>query len=396
MLGGPTSLSINYERERLNVMRKAPNRIQFNTSPPGAALEVCLSGPPHTAGADGPPQGSPQTPQTLPVQSPSQYKPLPTRTCPPNAGSASAINRTQIEKHRLIILGLSSIQSEVIAHLSRQAEIAYTLRQLDKLEAVCRQLEQVSPPIASFYRGYLEQYSKQRDLSAARSHLEYALSEAPLHYQARAALVLGNVANHQRDYKTESECYRFALSVNRNDRFAVVEAYRALSIQASAAGEHAEAIHLLQNVIPPAVSNPYLQAQVLNSLAVEYHHAGRLQEAARLAEIVCASPLAAIYHEFGETRKGIQEDLREQEARPLIIASAAVAVETVCAITAKEEKKQQSGPGRAVRIIYARPGRESINPACAPVVIFDHASSFIQSRAYSCAPIHAPPSSFRK
>jgi hypothetical protein len=133
-----------------------------------------------------------------------------------------------------------------------------------------------------------------------------------------------------------------------------------------------------------------LQAQVLNSLAVEYHHAGRLQEAARLAEIVCASPLANIYQEFGETRKGIQEDLREQEARPLIIASAAVAVETGCAITAKEEKKQQSGPGRVVRIIYARPGRESINPTCAPVVRFDYASSFIQSRAYSCSPIRAP------
>jgi hypothetical protein len=179
MLGGPTSISINYERERLTVMRKAPNRIQFNTSPPGAALEVCLSGPPLTGIADGAPQGSPQTGQVFPMQSPSQYGPPPTRTCPPNAGSPSAINRTQIEKHRLIILGLSSIQSEVIAHLCRRAEIAYTLRQLDKLEAVCRQLEQLHAPIASYYRGYLEQYSKQRDLSAARSHLEYALSEAP-------------------------------------------------------------------------------------------------------------------------------------------------------------------------------------------------------------------------
>jgi hypothetical protein len=126
-----------------------------------------------------------------------------------------------------------------------------------------------------------------------------------------------------------------------------------------------------------------LQAQVLNSLAVEYHHAGRLQEAARLAEIVCASPLANIYHEFGETRKGIQEDLQELEQRALIITAPK-------AEPTREEKKQQSGPGRVVRIIYARPGRESIKPACAPVVRFDYASSFIQSRAYSCAPIRAP------
>jgi tetratricopeptide (TPR) repeat protein len=315
--------------------REATNRPPI-TSPCGDALEVCLSDSSLIVMADRLAQGSPHTAQTFPVQSPQQYGPPPTRTCPPKAGSASASSRTQIEKHRLIIVGLSSIQSELIAHLCRQAEIAYTLRKLDELSSVCKQLEQLHAPIASYYRGYLEQFRERRDLSAARAHLEYAFNHAPRYYQTRAALVLGSVANHQEDYKTESECYRLALRVNKDDRFAAIEAHRAIAIRASGEGEHERAIDLLKKVMPLSVGSGYLQAQLFNALAVELRAVGRLQEAVRLSELACASLLASVYAEFQETRQEIQEDLAQQEARPVIVV-----VPEIFPEREREEKKEQ-------------------------------------------------------
>jgi tetratricopeptide (TPR) repeat protein len=344
--------------------RAKPNNRPSITSPLGDALGVC-------------PQASPQVLHLPLTQSPEQYIPLPTLTCPPKAGSASASSRTQIEKHRLIIVGLSSIQSEVITHLCRQAEIAYTLRQPDKLEAVCRQLEQVHAPIASYYRGYLEQ---RHDLSAAERHLEYALNYAPRYYQARAALVLGNVANHQQDYNSELKFYRYVLDAHAFDPFAVAEAHRALAIQASIEGEHDRSIDLLQKVIPIAISNPYLQAQVFNSLAVELRAVGRLHEAVRLASIACESPLASVYHEWRETREEISEDLREQEARPIIVAAPHI-----------QEREEKQPEDLILNHFHTKLRVDHFDLPIAPIITDPPTVHLIQSRLMRSINPHAPP-----
>ncbi|MGA9767825.1 MAG: hypothetical protein WBV94_02215 [Blastocatellia bacterium] len=77
-----------------------------------------------------------------------QYAPL-GLTTPALAGRARANSRTKINTNRLVIV-TASIQSELIAYLSRQAEIAYTLRQLNNVEAVSKQLERIHMPVAYY------------------------------------------------------------------------------------------------------------------------------------------------------------------------------------------------------------------------------------------------------
>ena len=275
----------------------------------------------------------------------------------------------------------------MIAHLSRQAEHAYILRQLNKVDEICTQLEQLHAPIASYFRGLATQRFGAGNLDLARNLLEHAASYAPRNYQARALLALGSIAEYQGNYKAESEFYRSALSVNQSDVFTVVESYRALAIQASVRGENERAINLLKKVVPITVRSSYLQAQVFNSLAVELRAVGRLQEAFRLSELACASPLAIVYHEWGETREEIKLDISERESAPRVFVVPQVQQDT--------EGKKESGSHRVILIAPLKPVTrcnllsDSIRIGIAPV-------GLILSRLQSCYQLRGPPSPLRK
>jgi tetratricopeptide (TPR) repeat protein len=284
-----------------------------------AGLDASLTAPSSLIAANPlTPQSAPQIVQVPPLQLPGQYTPD-GWTCPPNAKAQRANKRISTLKNRLII-GISSIQSEVIADLCRQAEQAYILRQFERVDAISTQLEQLNAPIASYFRGLAAQRSGKGDLGYAQRCLERAISSAPRPYRSRALLALGSVAKYRADYKAEAEFYRSALALNESDVFTSVETYRAIAIRASLEGDHAKAAGILERLIPFTSRRPYLQAQLLNSLAVEYHAIGRLEEAARLSRIVCASPLANVYAEFPETRREIQADIAQAESRAIIVA----------------------------------------------------------------------------
>jgi len=338
---------------------------------------------------------------------------------PEKTGIASTINRTNTHKHRLIICGLSSIQSEVIARLSRQAELAYILRKPQKVDAVCTQLEQAHAPIASYFRGLAAQRDGNGDLRQAEKLLEYAADRAPRGYQARALVALGSIAEYRADYRAELEFYRAALKLNQTDVFTAVEARRAIAISARRAGDHARAIQILESILPLASREPYLQAQVLNHLAVEYHDAGRLQEAYKLAQAACSSSLVTIYQEFEETRKEIEKDLAEREPRrPAVIdkkSDAARAGITGNSDERLSETKAQARVAPTRRADSLEPRRKRrcarriskpdktdratitlVRRACRPskdLTAFsgDAGSSITINRVYSSAPIHAPP-----
>ncbi|MGA9773240.1 MAG: hypothetical protein WBV94_29685 [Blastocatellia bacterium] len=309
------------------------------------------------------------------VHSPSQNAPL-TLTCPPNAGSARANNSTNIHKNRLIIV--ASIQSEVIARLSRQAEIAYTLRQLDKVEAVGKQLEQIHRPIASYWQGLAAQQQGAGNLDQAQKLLEQAINHAPGNYQARALLALGSIAEYEGNYKAESEFYRHALRLNSADLFATVEGHRAIAILKAIDGNHKQAVEILESVLRLAhryrARSPYLYLQTINSLAIELSCVGRRQEAVQLARIACASPFAAIYHEFSETRAEIEQEIAETQAQMIVVVA-----------PARQEEQQKV----IIRFQYVESSarRQSLKPTIrrAPAV-----RSMIE-RVATVAPIHAPP-----
>jgi tetratricopeptide (TPR) repeat protein len=327
-------------------------------------------------------QPAPQPEQRPLTQEPSQYAP-PGFTWSADTGRERENSKTNRHTNRLII-GLASIQNELIAHLSRQAEIAYTLRQLDKVEAIGRQLEQIHAPVARFWQGLAAQQQGKGNLNRAQKLLEYAASQAPRNYQARALFILGSVAEYRGDYKAEAEFYHQALSLNTGDLFTTVEGNRALAIRASIEGDRRQAISLLERTLPLAhyyrERSPYIYLQSLNSLATEYREAGRLQEALTLARIVCASPLARIYPEFGITRDKTERKIQERERATVIV------------VVSARPTEQRPQPKVIIRFQYveSRARRRSFKPTIgrAPVI------RSIVERVATVAPIHAPP--FRK
>jgi tetratricopeptide (TPR) repeat protein len=357
--------------------RAKTNRASSRLPRAGGLLDVSLNSPPSLTG------GAPiilcpsaqESSKHVWQSTTSQYAPL-GFTTPAAAGKASASNRTQVDKNRLVIVA-TSIQSEVVASLSRQAESAYILRQPDKVDAICTQLEQAHAPIASYFRGLVSQRNGNGDLSEARKQLEQAINHAPRNYQARALLALGSIAEYQKDYRAELEFYQYALSLNESDVFTAVETRRAIAISEAKAGNHKRSIDLLESILPLAQHNPYLFGQLLNHLAVYYHQTGRLKDALRLAQMVCASPLVSVYHEWNETREEIQQEIAEQESRAVIVAAPNV---RSCA---------QSRAGKQAR---ASIDLTSITGAYSqPIVLATMAKTSIQSRLrYSFSP-HAPP-----
>jgi tetratricopeptide (TPR) repeat protein len=294
----------------------------------------------------------------------------------------SASSRTNTPNNRLIILA-TSVQKEVIAHLSRQADDAYTLRQLDRVDAIGRQLEETHAPIASYYRGLAAQRHGSGNLSKAQRLLEDAASFAPRRFQARALFILGSIAEYRRDYRAELDYYRHALELNHNDAFTAIEARRAVAISESREGNHARAIEILESLLPLAAHRPHLQLQVLNSLAVEFHRAGRLKDALRLAQIVCASPLATVYHEWRETREEVNRSIAEQESRAIIVAAPNIKANL-------PEGKREGKPRQAPKRILWR-GRTWVARSGLAFGKFASTAPLIQSRVYASAPIHAPP-----
>jgi tetratricopeptide (TPR) repeat protein len=304
-----------------------------------------------------------------------QYMPPPGRTTPPRAGRAKANSRTHIQTNRLNIV--ASIQSELIAHLSRQAEIAHILRQQDRVEAVCEQLEQLHEPIACFWRGFAGQLKGVGNLNHARKLLERAVSYAPRNYQARALFILGSVAEHEKDYKAEAEFYRSALALNHSDLFTAVEVRRAQALAATREGNNQRTVQILEPLRALAGNHPFLNTQLLNHLAVAYQNTGRLREAMEVVRIACASPFAAIYNEFGETQAEIEQELAETQSQAIAIVVPA----------RSPEQRLQSKVIIRFQIVESSARRRVIKPIIgrAPVI------RSIMERVATVAPIHAPP-----
>ncbi|MGA9770307.1 MAG: hypothetical protein WBV94_14810 [Blastocatellia bacterium] len=313
------------------------------------------------------------------TQSTSEQAAPPGLTCPPRAGRARASSRTHTQTNRLII-GLTSLQSEVIASLSQQAEIAYILQQLDRVEALSKQLEQIHAPIAFFWQGLAAQRQGKGNLDHAEKLLVEAVSHAPLSYQARALFVLGSVAEYRGDYKAEAAFYSHALKLNTSDLFTTIETNRAIAISRAVEGDHKQAVEILERVLRLAhyyrARSPYLYLQTINSLAIELSYAGRKQEAIELARIACLSPLASIYHEFRETRAEIEQEIAETQSQANIVV-----------VPARPAKQPQQKVSISFQIVGLYVRRRVIKPTIgrAPIIC-----SIIE-RVATVAPIHAPP-----
>src|SRR6185503_5196095 len=158
-----------------------------------------------------------------------------------------------------------------------------------------------------YYRGLAGLQTE--NLEAAKGYLESAVAIAQGVYLTRSILAHGAVAGHQGEYDQEQGYYADALKY-KQDYFSYIETMRALAIY----GQQRDPITILERLYRIANKAPgqRLKLDVLNSLAVELHNAGRREEAARLSSAVCSSPLVVVYPEWRATKEEIAQDQGER------------------------------------------------------------------------------------
>ncbi|MFP5262380.1 MAG: hypothetical protein ACLGJB_10795 [Blastocatellia bacterium] len=363
----------------------------FNSSPVGDAVGVCSVSP---AGPAVAPVAPPSPSKQVTLSTGSQYAPL-GRVCPANAINDRHKQRITLAQNNVTLFIGSNLQNDVSAkRLIRAAQGAYDTRQLDTLALISQALADHTnyKPIAAYYLGLAQQNLGKGNLEQAERLFEFAADYAPAQFKAKALLALGAVSGYQGKIATELAFYSQTLKTAEADYWTRIETNRAVAFNYNLAGDYHAAIALLEQIAPIvrafARINPRLYFDCLNNYAVNLHAVGRLREAAKLSALACASPLAATYHEWVETRNDVAADLAEQEAQPIIIAVPQVHAEE------KREEKQ----ARATRNIHGEPSllRGNNDPLCHQFRRSLDTIITIQSRLrYSFTP-HAPPSPFGK
>jgi tetratricopeptide (TPR) repeat protein len=375
-------------------MKKASaktNRL-FKSSPCGDALEVSLISPPLLIAAPLMPPSQLESKHVTQSTS-EQYAPL-GRVCPAIAPIDRHKQRIILAQNSLTLFIGSNLHNDVSAkRLIQAAQVAYDTRQLDTLALISQALtdHRHYKPIAAYYLGLAQQNLGKGNLTSAESLFEYAANYAPAQFRARAFLAIGAVSGYASKLATELSCYSQALSIPEADYWTRIEANRAIAFNYTLAGNYNAAISLLEHIAPMvravAPTNPRLYFDYLNNYAVNLHAVGRLQEAVRFSEIACASPLAIVYHEWGETRQEIRQDISARESAPVVFV--------VPQVQQEKEEKKESGFHRAKLIAPLKPVARCyllsslICTGLVPVGI-------IISRLECCHQRRGPPPPFRK
>lgn len=288
---------------------------------------------------------------------------------PAETGRTNASINSNIPQSLFIFL--HSFQKDLAARI-QLADVIYELRQPTRLLAIAGTLPE---PLAAYYRGLAALQAKH--VEAAKGYLESAVATAQGVYLTRSILALGAVAGYEGEYRQEQSFYAEALKY-KQDYFSYIETLRAIAIYDENKSRE-QRIEILQRLYPIACKAPgqRLRLDVLNSLAVEFHQARKFQEARKLSEAICASPLATICHEFRETRAEIEQEIAETQSQAIIV---------VVPARPSEQRPQQKVIIRFQCVgLYVR--RRVIKPTIgrAPVIC-----SIIE-RVATVAPIHAPP-----
>jgi len=194
---------------------------------------------------------------------------------------------------------------------------------------------------------------KQGQADEARRTLERVTEEASSHYRAQAFLTIG--ATYFGQGRTEA-ALPFYLAAGRvageHDLLTFAESQKMIAVVRSIHGDHRQALDDLERLFPLVQvigkHYPALYYEFLNSLAVEFGEIGHLQEANAACAIALASPFAAIYPEFAETRDELE-------------AKRTAATPSIVAVCVAPEPASQSQPERNAKPVRAL---ACIWPAC--------------------------------
>ena len=217
----------------------------------------------------------------------------------------------------IITRGLTGRQAlyACLHHLIKIADQSYLLRDMVTLQDVSRAILRLPIPesesIGQYYGAIFS--GRRGEIQQAQSLLTGVAANAPLRFRARAMNSLGAYSFDQRDLRTARSFYldagRIAEHTDRFDPLVAFTVQRMTAVMRSEHGDHRSALDDLEKIFPlarlAARTYPALLPDYLNSYAVELAAVGRVEEARNVSDIVIASPYAAAYPEWRETREEI-------------------------------------------------------------------------------------------
>ncbi len=238
---------------------------------------------------------------------------------------------TQLQKNIGSVEFYQLLASELIKHagrgrflhglgdrLAELAEQAHALRRMDALDQLSEALINLPLPrryqmIGRYYQALCINNFGQGDLNKAQAVQECMTVEAPLRYRVKATQLLAVIYKHRGDLQTSLSLYsESGRMVSGKDIYGshfLVSAHKMIAAIHGLEGDRQAAVNMLENLFPLAHSirsiHPHVYYDYLNSLAVEYMEAGRLEEARNASQIVTRSPFAFAYPEWRETRDEI-------------------------------------------------------------------------------------------
>jgi hypothetical protein len=199
------------------------------------------------------------------------------------------------------------------------AEQAHAFRRMDLLGEVGQILMGMPLPetykaVGRYYQAICAKKFGHGDIERAERLLERVGENASPEYRIKAVISLGTNCLHRGDIRSALSLYceasHYVSMARLFDPCATIHTQKMVAVLNSIEGNHRGALSILENLFPFAHTvrrlQPLTYYDCLNSLAVELCAMGRVEEARNASEIVLASPFAAAYPEWRDTREEIK------------------------------------------------------------------------------------------
>jgi tetratricopeptide (TPR) repeat protein len=271
----------------------------------------------------------------------------------------AALTRSFYKQEGIEILGRQLAIIARHAHLARQIAIVEQVSQL----MLYLPLSDEQKAIAQYYQAIC--IKRRGNIPGARNLLQLSLEKVPSRDQARILLSLGATYFDNNEIVSSLPYYiEAARAAGNSDPTTRLEALREIAIIRSIQGDHYRAITELDALLPSYRTivkyHPTLYYEFLNSYAVELGEVGRIAEAQNVCAVTLASPFAAAYPEFAQTRAEL--DAKRTAATPSVIVVPAAASEIISSTQAEVEAVPEPARARSITSLDLRrsflPSRE--------------------------------------
>jgi len=305
-----------------------------------------------------------------------------------------------LDKRLAKVIGASAhfASSRELAAIGRQlvdiARQACLSRRTDLVEIASQAI--LSLPLSfglhtagSFYAAYCQQ--RRGEVEESRTAL-FRVADSPASgFRERAIFELGTTNLKQGDI---TQALYFYIEASRaaksTDPMVYVQSLWMLAACTGINGDHRQASDDLEQLFPLvrplSEMYPSLYFDYLNSLAVEFGEAGRIQEASNAIDLALASPFANRFPEWTETKREIAQKAKERRKSPAPI----IAVPSALPEAAPDATAQPSRNATSVSMIELGLRFCSEVTASAPIIESQLAVIPTLERYIKCVRIRQP------